>query len=59
MALYLGSSKKKLSVGSHQFKVNVLFPTTNTVINKTSLRSLDNKILMDKNGIYIVAKESE
>lgn len=57
MALYLGSTKKNLNVGSSSFRVNVSIPVI--ISNSILLKTLDNKILKDKNGIYITAKESE
>ena len=52
MALYVGSSKKKLSLGSKLHIVQVL-----TVSSK--LLSSDNYVLKDKNDIFITAKDGE
>ena len=57
MALYLGSSKQKISAGSSVACLK--FYTTAAIVNSTMLLSSDNYILKDKNGLYLTAKESE
>lgn len=57
MALYLGSSKQKISAGSSSGYVN--FYSTVAMVNGIALLSSDNYMLKDKNGLYLTAKESE
>jgi len=55
MAIYLGSSKKKLCIGSK--KLNT--PYSAPVVNGILLKSSDGYILKDKNNLYLIPKESE
>lgn len=57
MALYLGSSKQKISVGASSCNAN--FYSTAAIVNGIALLSSDNYMLKDKNGLYLTAKESE
>ena len=58
MAIYLGSSQKmKLNVGGSVCKM-IVKPLT-LIVNGILLKSSDNFILKDANGIYLTAKESE
>lgn len=58
MALFLGSKKQNLSVGSVLCSSN-FYSTIVSMINGVVLLSYDNYILKDKNGLYLTAKESE
>ena len=57
MAIYLGSNKQKISVGSSSCYIN--FYSTVSIVNGMALLSSDNYMLKDKNGLYLTAKESE
>lgn len=56
MALYLGSNKQKFSLGDVSFCLN--FSPSTFIINGI-LKSFDDYILKDKNGLYLTVKESE
>lgn len=58
MALYLGSDKVKVNVGSSICHTN-FYSTIVSMINGIILLSSDNYELKDKNGLYLTAKESE
>lgn len=57
MALYLGSNRQKISLGSVISCLN--FYTTTTIVNGIALLSSDGYMLKDSNGLYLTAKESE
>ena len=57
MAIYLGGSKKKLIVNNLTFNLNI--PSSAPIVNGIMLKSLDNYILKDSNGLYLTSKESE
>lgn len=52
MALYLGSEKIKIMSSDNIYHLIIPSPIPNNV-----LLSLDNYILKDANGVYLVAKE--
>ena len=55
MALYLGSNKKNISIGSLMYNIN-FYSAIVEMINGIVLLSSDNYTLKDKNGLYITAK---
>lgn len=55
MALYLGGQKVKINLGGVAYRLNYL--SSMSVVNRVRLLSLDNHILKDSNGIYLVPKE--
>lgn len=58
MALYLGNSEKlKINLDGVVYDLN-LFSTT-PITDGIRLLSLENYILKDSNGLYLVAKEGE
>ena len=58
MALYLGNSEKlKINLDGVIYDLN-LFSTT-PITDGIRLLSLENYILKDSNGLYLVAKEGE
>lgn len=57
MALYLGSNKQKVSLGSAAAHAN--FYTTTRIVNGIALLSSEGYILKDSNGLYLTTKESE
>ena len=57
MALYLGSSKQKISLGSLASYLNLY--TTINILNGAALLSSEGYTLKDANGVYLTAKESE
>ena len=59
MALYLGSSEKlKVGLDGTIRCINLVIATKPSS-DKDRLLSLDNYILMDMNGLYLISKESE
>ena len=59
MGLYLGSSKKLAICSSNGGKLSLNIPQSSTVINVVMLKSSDNYILKDTNGLYLTTKEGE
>ncbi len=57
MALYLGNSKQKISLGSAASYLNLY--TAIEITNGVKLQTSDNYTLKDSSGAYITAKESE
>lgn len=57
MALYLGSDKVKIYLDDVLYRLN-LYSTT-PIVDVIRLLSSDNYILRDKNGLYLIPKESE
>ena len=57
MALYLGSNKQKISLGSTISCLNIY--TTTEMTNGVKLQTSDNYTLKDSSGAYITTKESE
>lgn len=55
MGVYIGSNKIKVNINGTLYKFNLSSPITNGV----ALKSSDNYILKDVNGLYITAKEGE
>ena len=56
MGLYLGSSgKRKLIWNSIVYRLN--YYSKNLILNGVLLKSSDNYILKDKNGVYLTAKK--
>lgn len=58
MAIYLGSRKQNINIGSSSCHMN-FYSTIVSMINGVKLLSSNNYILKDKNGLYLTAKESE
>ena len=54
MALYLGEDKVKINLGGQLYYLNLI--TTTSHIDRISLLSLDNYILQDSTGVYLVPK---
>lgn len=57
MGLYLGSSKVQIILDEEIRRLN--FYTSTLITNGTLLISSDGYILLDSNGLYLTAKESE
>ena len=57
MALYSGNEKVSVILGNT--KMNLQFYTSILVTNGVMLKSSDNFILKDSNGLYITVKEDE
>jgi hypothetical protein len=57
MALYLGSKKVNINLGSLACYLNLYTPSV--LVNGVMLLSSDNYTLKDFNGVYLTAKESE
>ena len=56
MAVYLGSSgKRKLSLNGFKHHLNLYSAVP--IINNIRLLSLDNFVLKDSNGVYLIADE--
>jgi hypothetical protein len=56
MALYVGSSKKKLMLGKELQTLNIY---TKQVKPVKALLSSDNYMLKDKNDLYLITKDGE
>ena len=54
MALYFGGDKVRLNLGGAVWCVNI--PTVATPALNYSLLSLDNYVLKDSNGLYLIPK---
>lgn len=57
MALYLGTEKRNIIINNA--KVNLQFYTSVLITNGALLKSSDDFILKDSNGLYITVKEDE
>ena len=57
MALYLGGNKQKFNVGNSSYHTN--FYSSKNIVNGVVLKSKDNYMLKDKNGLYLTVKEGE
>ena len=58
MALYLGSVKRSIYIEGG--KATLIIPTSTTpTLSGVMLKTLDNYILKDSNGLYLTTKESE
>lgn len=58
MALYLGESEKlNIYINGIRYKLNLYIDEI--IEERNALLSSDNFILLDSNGLYLVAKESE
>lgn len=57
MGLYLGESKVKIT--SQQVKYCLQLYSSTPVVNGIILKTYDDYILKDSNGLYLTAKESE
>ena len=57
MALYLGTSKQKINLGSTLFNLNLYSSTP--ITNGIRLLSSEGYILTDSNGLYLMAKEDK
>lgn len=57
MALYLGGNKTKLYKGDYKVLLKMYSPVP--ITNGIRLLTSNNYILKDKNGLYLIAKESE
>lgn len=55
MILCIGGKKYTINVNGAQFFMNII--TQNNVVKNIMLKSSDNFILKDINGLYIAAKE--
>ena len=55
MALYVGSSKKKLNMGGKLFAFQIIQKSQ----NESRLFSSDNYVLKDKNDVFITTKDGE
>ena len=58
MALYLGSNKRNIYIGSVLYCTN-FYSAIVSPIGGVVLLSTDNYILQDKNGLYLTVKEGE
>lgn len=61
MGLYLGSSAK-LKINSSKngiLRLNIPVIPSSPIVNGVMLKSLDNYILKDLNGIYLTVKEDK
>lgn len=56
MALYLGSSEK-LKINSANTICSLIIPSSSPILNGIILKSFDDYILKDSNGVYLTAKE--
>ena len=59
MALYLGNSTK-LKINSSKngiLRLNIPIVSSSPIVNGVMLKSFDNYILKDSNGLYLIAKE--
>lgn len=59
MALYLGSDKVKLTLDNIIYHLNLFTSSSQPIFNGIILKSSDEYILKDSNGIYLTAKEAE
>lgn len=61
MALYYGSSEKlKINLSNSVYNLNIVSLTTmSPTINGIMLKSSDNFVLTDLNGIYLTTKEDK
>lgn len=58
MALYLGSSEKlKINLSGVIYYLNLFTSSSNPIVNGVMLKSSDNHILKDSNGLYLTTKE--
>lgn len=57
MALYCGGNKVKIYLNN--IKYNLKLYSTTPIVDVIRLLSSDNYILRDKNGLYLIPKESE
>ena len=58
MRLYLGKDKVKVVLDGNLYQMISPF-IISTPINNVSLQSVDNYILTDINGVYLIPKESD
>jgi hypothetical protein len=58
MALYLGSSGK-LRLNSSNAIYRLIIPSSYPFVNGIILKSFDNYILKDSNGVYLTVKEDK
>lgn len=58
MALYLGNSGK-LRINLSNTIYHLIIPSSSTFVNGIILKSFDNYILKDSNGVYLTAKEGK
>lgn len=58
MALYLGNSGK-LKINSSNIICRLIIPSSSPFVNGIILKSFDNYILKDSNGVYLTAKEDK
>lgn len=58
MALYLGNSGK-LKVQTLSGVCHFIVSSVSSILSKITLKSSDNYILKDSNGVYLTAKEDE
>lgn len=58
MQLHLGKEKVRLILDGNFFKVCLPF-VISTPTNNNYLKSVDNYILTDLNGVYLIPKEGE
>jgi hypothetical protein len=59
MALYVGTSKVKITADTKYFKLKSIVPSSSPVTNGVKLVSSDNHILKDSKGLYLLAKEDK
>lgn len=61
MGLYLGSSAKLKIISSKDgiLRLNIPIVSPSPIVNGVMLKSSDNYILKDLNGIYLIAKEDK
>lgn len=57
MGLYLGDSRVKLNFNNTLYNLNLYSSTL--ILNGAILKSIDDYILKDFNGLYLTAKEDE
>ena len=57
MALYLGSNKVKVNLDNVLYRLNFFTPIR--ITNGIILKSLDNYILKDSNGLYLTVESEE
>lgn len=58
MGLYIGNIKQKIKLSSTTLRLN-LYSSSAPIVNGVILKSSDDKILKDLNGVYLTATEGK